>query len=289
MMRLETPATAGAFLRRVRAYLERDEVAAGLVLGLALRLNEDPLAFGTTPYFAAVWGDQGPVLAALMTPPHNLILYSDRECLDEPLELVARDLAGRRWRVSGVRGSVPLSEAFAARWTRLTGVASQPIRCQRLYRLEEVIHPRYSPGYLRRADEEDARLVLGWMRAFEREALPGSPMASPEVAASRIAEGSVFLWDDAGPVCMAMRTRPTGHGVSVSWVYTPPALRRRGYATSCVAALSQSLLNAGFAYCTLFADLDNPTSNHIYQTIGYRPVCDVQEVRFEPGPGSEGA
>lgn len=285
MMRLQTPDSPGGFLRLVRAYLERDEAAAGLILGLALRLVEDPLAFGSQPYFAAVMGEEGPVLAALMTPPHNLILYAGRECPDEALELVARDLAGRGWPVPGIRGTPLLTQAFAAHWSRLTGAAGRTVRCQRLYRLDRVIHPRYSPGHLRPAEVADARLVLGWMRAFEQEALPGTPVASPEMAAGRIAEGNVFLWDDDGPVCMAMRTRPTAHGVSVSWVYTPPALRRRGYATSCVAALSQSLLDAGFAYCTLFADLENPTSNHIYQMIGYRPVCDLQEVQFEPGAG----
>ena len=29
-------------------------------------------------------------------------------------------------------------------------------------------------------------------------------------------------------------------------------------------------------------DLANPTSNHIYQAIGYRPVSDVADYRFEP-------
>ncbi|RIK57781.1 MAG: GNAT family N-acetyltransferase, partial [Chloroflexi bacterium] len=32
----------------------------------------------------------------------------------------------------------------------------------------------------------------------------------------------------------------------------------------------------------LFTDLANPTSNHIYQAIGYRPVCDYTLYRFDP-------
>ena len=80
---------------------------------------------------------------------------------------------------------------------------------------------------------------------------------------------------------MALQTRPTQHGIGVGGVYTPPELRRRGYASSCVAALSQRLLDAGFEYCTLYTDLSNPTSNDIYQQIGYRPVGDVQEIKIE--------
>ena len=51
-----------------------------------------------------------------------------------------------------------------------------------------------------------------------------------------------------------------------------------------VAALSQLLLDSGRKFCFLFTDLSNPTSNHIYQAIGYRPVCDVDEYRFSPLP-----
>jgi uncharacterized protein len=31
----------------------------------------------------------------------------------------------------------------------------------------------------------------------------------------------------------------------------------------------------------LFTDLSNPTSNHIYQTIGYQQVSNIDEYRFE--------
>ena len=84
-----------------------------------------------------------------------------------------------------------------------------------------------------------------------------------------------------GPVSMAAGTRPIVHGITVNRVYTSPALRRRGYATACVAALSQRLLDEGYQFSMLFTDLANPTSNNIYQQIGYRPVCDFRETRFE--------
>jgi predicted GNAT family acetyltransferase len=40
------------------------------------------------------------------------------------------------------------------------------------------------------------------------------------------------------------------------------------------------LLAEGYEACVLFTDLANPTSNHIYQSIGYRPVCDFTEYRL---------
>ncbi len=60
----------------------------------------------------------------------------------------------------------------------------------------------------------------------------------------------------------------------VNLVYTPPELRGKGYATNCVAALSQKLLDDGYKFCSLFTDLSNPTSNDIYSKIGYNPIAD---------------
>lgn len=73
---------------------------------------------------------------------------------------------------------------------------------------------------------------------------------------------------------MAASARPTKRAIAVNGVYTPPRWRRHGYATACVAALSEILLRRGFAFCVLYTDLANPTSNGIYTRIGYRPVRD---------------
>ena len=79
---------------------------------------------------------------------------------------------------------------------------------------------------------------------------------------------------------MAARARPMTHGVVVNAVYTPPEMRGRGYASACVGHLSQHLLDSGYQFCCLFTDLSNPTSNNIYQRLGYHPVCDYDEYVF---------
>ncbi|BAY85818.1 GCN5-related N-acetyltransferase [Calothrix parasitica NIES-267] len=63
-------------------------------------------------------------------------------------------------------------------------------------------------------------------------------------------------------------------------VYTPPEYRKKGYASACVAGLSQTLLGEGYKFCFLFTDLSNPTSNKIYQKIGYQPVADWNNYSF---------
>ncbi|HNZ16613.1 MAG TPA: GNAT family N-acetyltransferase, partial [Anaerolineaceae bacterium] len=64
-------------------------------------------------------------------------------------------------------------------------------------------------------------------------------------------------------------------------VYTPPAQRRRGYARALVAEVSKEMLSRGYELVNLFTNLSNPTSNKIYQEVGYKPVCDYHQYRFE--------
>jgi predicted GNAT family acetyltransferase len=88
------------------------------------------------------------------------------------------------------------------------------------------------------------------------------------------------LWEDGGLVSMACKNRPTRKGISVGMVYTPPEARRRGHATACVGELSRQLLQTGREFCVLFADILNPTSNSIYQIIGYRSLGNFAEYEF---------
>ena len=90
-----------------------------------------------------------------------------------------------------------------------------------------------------------------------------------------------MIWEvDNTPVSMAGYAGPTPNGIRIGAVYTPPELRNNGYASAVTAGLSQYLLDSGKDFCFLFTDLLNPTSNKIYQQIGYQPVCDVDRYLF---------
>ena len=53
-----------------------------------------------------------------------------------------------------------------------------------------------------------------------------------------------------------------------------------GVASALVAELSSSLLAEGRQFCFLYTDLANPTSNKIYERIGYLRVCESAEIEF---------
>ena len=65
----------------------------------------------------------------------------------------------------------------------------------------------------------------------------------------------------------------------VQRVYTPPGHRGRGYATACVEHQSRLLAERGLG-CVLYTQLSNPTSNAIYQRIGYQPIAETLVYRF---------
>jgi predicted GNAT family acetyltransferase len=91
-----------------------------------------------------------------------------------------------------------------------------------------------------------------------------------------------LLWEVAGvAVAVSGWGGPTPNGIRIGPVYTPPELRGRGYGTALVADLSQKLLDRGRRFCFLYTDLANPTSNALYERIGYVRVCESAMVAFD--------
>ncbi len=292
-MKLTRYTSAAEFLKHARAPLEKEEAANGLMVGIAARIAEKPDYYGQYPiYLATVDADGELIAAAVRTPPFNLIVYSPRGADAEPLTVILDDVLafhealppdtpGRR--VPGLVANGAAALAFVQLWQQRTG---QPFKLgmnQRIYELRSVTPPSGVPGQMRQARDEDLDLLTDWVYYFNIDCnLPVvSRTEARQVALRHLDAGSVFFWEVEGePVSMAARSRSSSHGITVSLVYTPPELRGRGYASACVAALSQQLLDAGWEFCTLYTDLSNPTSNDIYQRIGYRPVCDSTEYHF---------
>lgn len=280
---LQSYATADQFLVQMRDKLARQEVLFGLMLGIALRLQAYPERIEHTPYLATVTNNTGATTAALMTPPHGLLLYSEQVDAQPALQLLAEDLHRKGWSLPTVNGPTALSAAFAQLWSQIHGVSYQIDFEERVFVLHKVDPPRYSPGLMRLATLTDLALVAQWIVAFNQEALGEQGIdqaATRQRVQTRIEDQTIYLWEDGEPVALAGISRPTQHGMAIGPVYTPPRWRGHGYATSLVAQVSQQLLATGRQFCTLFTDLANPTSNRIYQKIGYHPVGDYRVYRF---------
>jgi predicted GNAT family acetyltransferase len=283
-MILRTFRSAAEFLSEVRPSLEAHEAANNLMYGLALRMQRYPERIKIPPYFAAVNSERGIEAAAMMTPPHNLVVMSaDGGPAEEAYESIARDLRRGRWPVPGVLGPNQPALGFATVWQRLTARRCTLDIHERLYELTRVVPPVGPPGGMRLAQPGEEDLVANWLYEFHREALPDEPTSLDdhrEAASLRISDQDMYLWVDSQPVALAGRSRPTPNGYCIGPVYTPERFRRRGYATALTADLSQALLDSGRRFTVLFTNLANPISNSIYKKIGYQAVCDFDLYRF---------
>ena len=281
-MRLERHENATSFLERTSDFLLEREAQHNLILGLAARLRTEPRLYGEDPYFAVALDGERVVGAAMRTPPHNLILSEMDD--DAALEPVAEDAQAVFASLPGVVGpKVPVAR-FARIWEERTGANASIGIQQRVYRASEAILPEGVSGSSRPYEEDDRAVVLAWMDAFVAEALPQAP---PEDAGHWLErnlsspDSGVELWIDEGaPVSFSGYGGQTPNGNRIGPVYTPPELRRRGYASALVAELTKRLLDGGRKFCFLFTDLANPTSNSIYQRVGYEPVSDADQWVF---------
>jgi uncharacterized protein len=274
--------SANKFLQVAQTFLENDEAANSLLLGISLRLKNAPDRIKTTPYFITVSNEYRLTLAAVMTPPHNLVIYG-QENQPQAMDIFVQQLQIDEVIPPGVLGPSAVAQLFAETWTKATGITYRAGMSQGIYELRNVVSPeRIASGELRLAAIEEIDLLTQWALDFQAEALsPGDPLQTRQTMEDRINHRELYVWEDGQPVSMAAKARPVSHGITVNLVYTPPKFRRRGYAGNSVAALSQILLDEGWQFCSLHTDLSNPTSNHIYQAIGYRRVCDFNEYVFD--------
>jgi predicted GNAT family acetyltransferase len=267
-----------AFAARVEPFLVRREADHNLALGLLTELRRFPQSYPGPNYYATVEQGGEVLLVALRTPPHPLNLS---HATDAPaVALVAGDLNASSFAPPRVTGPWETSLAFAEAWRSLTGQAYQRELALRIYRLERVRPPAGVPGSMRRATWDDLELLAAWIEGFMKDTHGEGDGRQARRNAERWLNSPVramYLWEDGRPVAMTGVGGPTPSGARVSAVYTPPSQRRRGYASALVAAASQATLESGRSFVFLFTDLANPTSNHIYQQIGYEPVCDVDE------------
>lgn len=272
------------FARRAEPFLLARECVHGVLLGLCGELQRNPHLFGAEPPVLRTVDEAGAVVfVALQTPPYRLVLSS----CDRPAALaaLARALHDEGRALPGVVGPAAVAEEFARWWQRETGRPATMQRAQRIYQLTAVRPPAPSPGAMRMATASDRALLLRWFDAFQREAIGEALPAGVDAEVDRwfAADGRcLYLWEDGIAVSLAGVVGATPNGIRVGPVYTPPERRGRGYASKLVAAVSQAQLDAGRRWCVLYTDLANPTSNRIYQAIGYQPAGDSVELSFEP-------
>lgn len=265
------------FRERVLPYLMEAEAENNLLIGISGRLAGATTAIGAGDAFFCL-AREGETIsgAACWTPPHDLVLSHP---LSAPaLAELARSISENHLSLPGVLGPDYAAEEFVRLWSSATGARNELWRRERVYRLDTVETPPLAPGRLIPAAIDDRAILLRWIGNFMHET--GEQGDAAATFDRMLSQHTLYVWWDGWPVSMAAMTGTTPNGIRINFVYTPPDLRRRGYATAAVSALSSLLLAQGKSFCALYTDLANPTSNSIYQRIGYKPILDCYHYRF---------
>ena len=224
-------------------------------------------------------------VTALMTPPHNITLYATDNIINpEAIGCLIDGLID--YEIPGVTTEEKLAEYFAKKYASRKGLNIKTTMKQGIYELKAVNPSIKQLGRVRLLEEKDMAFFPYWMEAFKSAETYGkTEMSMPQDAnlyLNRLASKKIYILEDKGvPVSMAGYTRQMQTAIGVAFVYTPHYYRGRGYASSCVAQISQMALNQGFTKCILYTDLLNPTSNSIYKKIGYEPICDSLMLKFQ--------
>jgi predicted GNAT family acetyltransferase len=273
--------TPRAFLDHAEGTLLRDEARNNLLLTIPRSLmgQEHDLSGPEGPlYFAMVRDPPVTLGCAVRTPPNKLVLSG---MPSEAADAIARDVAEVYPTLPAVLAPPDVAEAFAAVWAPTHGVRPRVGMRSRIYAIETLVPPtadRWPMGGARLATPADLGTLVSWMTDT------AGPYTEPQaLARALVDQQAAMVWErDGTPMAMAAVVGTTPNGVRIGAVYTPPAERGQGFGTAVTHAVTERALRqrkTRFAF--LYADLANPTSNTIYQRIGYRPVGDAVDLHFE--------
>lgn len=272
---------ASQFERVARPFLNENEdvysLFDGVLQGIKAGRYQNPLMATVNK------GNQ--VLALIqMTPPHPLhLIISEEAQMEGILDFATKELFTRNFTISSVVGLKSVVNRYANKWQELSQCKIKVLMDQGVYRLDEVNRTlKKSSGTWRYATKEDISLIESWYQAFEMDT--GLKISPLQIIKERVKQflqdEEIFLWEDQEEVVSIMKkSRPTEQGITVSFVYTPKEHRKKGYARTMVAAGSEELLKH-YKFCVLYTDMLNPTSNKIYQEIGYQKIADSVHVEF---------
>jgi len=284
MLKLVRHSNPSSFSQASSAYLHQDEVIHNVLIGVTGRWIE---LGRTMDFMAHVENAQGEIVAAAMRTNETTGAVISNLADEAALPLLVEGFGEVFETLPSVMGKPEDASRFAELWQQAKGQGYHTKMEEGIYRLDTLIPPTNVEGECRLADKDDFDLLVRWFLGFDKDARLNeiNPDRAAEMAEAKSTGDELTrmrLWlCDGKPVSMAAAGRKTAHGASVGPVYTPQEYRGKGYGSAVTAAVSQAILDSGKQFCFLYTDMSNPTSNKIYQAIGYRYLGDHRLIAFE--------
>ncbi|MCR2820101.1 GNAT family N-acetyltransferase [Lederbergia panacisoli] len=269
MLELKSYAHFEKFKSDVFPHLYKHEVANNLPIGVVGSLTDE----STIYLMATITRDDEMLIVLLQTHPQQIIISKPPKMSDEEMVKIARLIRDKVEDIPGLIGERDFTEKIVHNIDKSQYFVQMN---QRIYELSEVKKEADSNGEIRLVIMDDLPVIKQWIYLFCEEI--GEEISfeeSEEKAIAIIKNERMYAWETEGRiVTMASVSRPTRSNICVSLVFTPLENRKKGFASNCVSALSQLMLDKGYRTTSLYTDLDNPTSNKIYMDIGYEPIMD---------------
>lgn len=274
------------FLSQFGPLLEKNEAEHNLMLSLCWKEEQRARQGEKTDLRCSVLFNEGEfVLAAVQSPPHNLVLS---RAAQPEIEKLAESLANQNFSFPGIVGPSDVTSSFANAWMMITGNKSVEYMDQIIYSLTQVSFPPPVEGEFRFAGPDEAETIASWTLSFSRCVLPKAEQRDEAVTLRMVEEKirnqKVAVWSVGGKPVAQASVGGTSAIARIGCVYTPPEERGHGYASAVVAHLSQHQLDQGKRMCCLYADARNPVSNSIYRKIGYSFVGRSSLYVFDKNP-----
>lgn len=257
------------FKEDVTPFLEKNEQENNLMLGI-LQVAQEPTFMGVAKRGEEI------AIVFLQTEEKIQMIVATSEIAEEDIVELAKKLTRVYSNVPGLIGNKKIVQKLAEEIAVLENKKTNVVMEQGVYALQQIKKKWNEDGAFREIGSDELPLIEQWIYQFcEDVRLPTTKEEAKQTAHTLITNRRLFgLEVDGKLVSVAAKTRPTTNNITVNFVYTPKEARKKGYASSCVAALSQRMLDEGYKSTTLYTDLANPTSNKIYQEIGYEQIAE---------------
>ncbi|MFI9616842.1 GNAT family N-acetyltransferase [Streptomyces sp. NPDC052023] len=275
-------------LARAGAFLCSRPVLHNTPLTVLEKWRTSPSAYTPGSVLFGRLESEGETQAIFFRPPSRRLTLTPLSI--EQADALAAELAALGHTLTGVTADHDTATAFAMAWHKHTG-ATPTLRVRmHLYRLGTLTPPEPHPeGHGRAVGDEDHEHLMHWCRELAADLGETVTIDAASWASTRFAEKQYTFWEtpDGTPVSMAGANPMVAGMVRVDPVYTPAHLRGRGYAAAVTTEVTRAALTAGATEIVLYTDAGNPTSNALYQRLGYRRVTDWAPYDFtyaEPAP-----
>lgn len=277
-MRCIAEADPARFLAATASFRAADPVLTNIITtnATARATGEVPLEQGCRWFH--LMDEQGSTTGiAMRIPPRGMAVAAMG---DDAIAELVRTAITTGLDLVGCTGPAASAHRFATGYAAATSRTYTVAMPQRILALRAVRHPGGVSGLARPATRADRDLVSRFVRGFYTDTHHVGGSVEDMVDQRLSVPESIWLWETHG-TAVSLCWQSAGGGVTrISGVYTPPQHRQHGYAGANVAAVSAWALDRGATACMLFTDANNPTSNKIYEQIGYAFVSDAVELRF---------